>query len=99
VAGIAFLTIVAGFGAPWPFLVVCILALALALLLVWRKPIQLTPMDILALPPIGVVGGGIGLAFAIAYGQVEGREPRSAVEFIFASWHAGRRPRGRPGSC
>ncbi|HTI29044.1 MAG TPA: phospholipid carrier-dependent glycosyltransferase, partial [Methylomirabilota bacterium] len=84
VAGIAFLTIVAGFGAPWPFLVVCILALALALLLVWRKPIQLTPMDILALPPIGVVGGGIGLAFAIAYGQVEGREPRSAVEFIFA---------------
>jgi len=60
------------------------MALALALFLVWRKPIQLTPMDILALPPIGVVGGGIGLAFAIAYGQVQGREPRSAVEFIFA---------------
>jgi predicted membrane-bound dolichyl-phosphate-mannose-protein mannosyltransferase/Gpi18-like mannosyltransferase len=84
VAGIAFLTVVAGFGAPWPFLVVCVLALALALFLVWRKPIQLSPMDILALPPIGVVGGGIGLAFAIAYSQVEGREPRSAVEFIFA---------------
>jgi predicted membrane-bound dolichyl-phosphate-mannose-protein mannosyltransferase len=84
VAGIAFLTVVAGFGAPWPFLVVCILALALALLLVWRRPIRLSPQDILALPPIGVVGGGIGLAFAIAYSTVEGREPRSAVEFIFA---------------
>ncbi|MEO8638682.1 MAG: phospholipid carrier-dependent glycosyltransferase, partial [Chloroflexota bacterium] len=84
VAGIAFLTVVAGFGAPWPFLVVCILALVLALLLVWRRPIRLSPGDILALPPIGVVGGGIGLAFAIAYSTVEGREPRSAVEFIFA---------------
>jgi predicted membrane-bound dolichyl-phosphate-mannose-protein mannosyltransferase len=84
VAGIAFITVVAGLGAPWPFLVVCVMALALALLLVWRRPIQLSPADILALPPIGVVGGGIGLAFAIAYSQVEGREPRSAVEFIFA---------------
>jgi predicted membrane-bound dolichyl-phosphate-mannose-protein mannosyltransferase len=84
VAGIAFITVVAGFGAPWPFLVVCVVALALALLLVWRRPIRLSPADILALPPIGVVGGGIGLAFAIAYSQVEGREPRSAVEFIFA---------------
>jgi predicted membrane-bound dolichyl-phosphate-mannose-protein mannosyltransferase len=84
VAGIAFLTVVAGFGAPWPFLVVCILALALGLFLVWRRPIQLSPQDILALPPIGVVGGGIGLAFAIGYTTVEGREPRSAVEFIFA---------------
>jgi predicted membrane-bound dolichyl-phosphate-mannose-protein mannosyltransferase len=84
VAGVAFLTVVAGFGAPWPFLVVCVFALLLALLLVWRRPIRLSPQDILALPPIGVVGGGIGLAFAIAYSMVEGREPRSAVEFIFA---------------
>jgi predicted membrane-bound dolichyl-phosphate-mannose-protein mannosyltransferase/Gpi18-like mannosyltransferase len=84
VAGIGFLTVIAGFGAPWPFLVVCILALVLALLLVWRRPIRLSPQDVLALPPIGVVGGGIGLAFAIAYPMVQGREPRSAVEFIFA---------------
>jgi predicted membrane-bound dolichyl-phosphate-mannose-protein mannosyltransferase len=84
VAGIAFITVVAGLGAPWPFLVICIMALALALLLVWRRPIRLSPSDILALPPIGVVGGGIGLAFAIAYSTVEGRDPRSAVELIFA---------------
>jgi predicted membrane-bound dolichyl-phosphate-mannose-protein mannosyltransferase len=84
VAGIAFITVVAGVGAPWPFLVVCVAALLLALLLAWWRPVRLSPSDLLALPPIGVVGGGIGLSFAIAYSMVEGREPRSAVEFIFA---------------
>jgi len=84
VAGIAFITVVTGLGAPWPFLVVCIAALALALALVWRKPVRLTPFDMLALPPIGLIGGGIGLAFAIAYGTTEGRAPRSAVEYVFA---------------
>jgi predicted membrane-bound dolichyl-phosphate-mannose-protein mannosyltransferase len=84
VAGIGFLTVVAGLGAPWPFLVVCAAALLLGLVLVWRKPVRLAPSDLLALPPIGLVGGGIGLAFAVAYSQVAGREPRSAVELIFA---------------
>jgi predicted membrane-bound dolichyl-phosphate-mannose-protein mannosyltransferase len=81
---IGFLAVVAGVGAPWPFLVVCIAALLLALLLTWRKPIRLSPSDLVALPPIGLVGGGIGLAFAIAYGMVKGREPHSAVEVLFA---------------
>ena len=84
VAGIGFITVVAGLGAPWPFLVVCVLALLLALVLVWRRPIRLSPSDMLALPPIGLLGGGIGLAFAIAYSTVKGRDPRSAVELIFA---------------
>ncbi|MDQ2853439.1 MAG: phospholipid carrier-dependent glycosyltransferase [Chloroflexota bacterium] len=84
VAGIGFLTVVAGLGAPWPFLAVCIAALLLALLLVWLKPVRLSPSDLRALPPIGLVGGGIGLAFAIGYSTVQGREPRSAVEFLFA---------------
>ena len=48
------------------------------------RPIRSRRRTSRALPPIGVVGGGIGLAFAIAYSMVEGREPRSAVEFIFA---------------
>jgi len=84
VAGIGFITVVAGVGAPWPFLVVCAGALLLALALVWQRPIRLSPTDLLALPPIGVVAGGIGLAFAVAYTTVEGREPRSAVELLFA---------------
>jgi predicted membrane-bound dolichyl-phosphate-mannose-protein mannosyltransferase len=84
VAGIGFLTIVTGFGAPWPFLVVCIAALALALFLVWRRPIRLVPDDLWAMPAIGVVGGAIGIPFSIAYFSVEGREPRSTVELIFA---------------
>ena len=84
VAGIGFITVVAGIGAPWPFLVVCAAALLLALALVWHRPIRLQPSDLLSLPPIGVIGGGIGLAFAVAYTTVEGREPRSAVELLFA---------------
>jgi hypothetical protein len=84
VAGIGFITIVAGIGAPWPFLVVCAAALLLALALVWHRPIRLSPADLVAFPPIGVVAGGIGLAFAVAYTTVEGREPRSAVETLFA---------------
>jgi len=84
VAGVAFITVVAGIGAPWPFLVVCLLALGLALVLVWQRPVRLTGRDLAALPAIGVVAGGIGLAFTMAYGAVEGRDPRSAVELLFA---------------
>ena len=40
VAAIGFLTIVTGFGAPWPFLVVCLAALLLAVAATWRTPIR-----------------------------------------------------------
>jgi hypothetical protein len=84
VAMIGFLTVAAGLGAPWPFLLICIAALALALFLVWRRPVRLTPSDLTALAPIGLIGGGIGLAFALAYPTVEGREPKNAIELLFA---------------
>jgi predicted membrane-bound dolichyl-phosphate-mannose-protein mannosyltransferase len=84
VAMIGFLTIAAGIGAPWPFIAISLMALALALFLVWRRPVRLSPSDLTALAPIGVVGGGIGLAFAIAYPMVEGRTPKNSVELIFA---------------
>jgi len=84
VAAIGFLTVVTGLGAPWPYLVICVAALTLAIILVWWRPIQLVPSDIAALAPMAVIGGGIGLAFALAYPTVVGREPRSAVELVFA---------------
>jgi len=84
VAAIGFLTVVAGLGAPWPFLVLCLATLTLAVFLVWWRPIQLVPSDIAALAPMAAIGGGIGLAFALAYPTVVGREPRSAVELVFA---------------
>jgi predicted membrane-bound dolichyl-phosphate-mannose-protein mannosyltransferase len=83
VATIAFLTIVTGFGAPWPYLVVCLAALAIALAFVYARPITLDPADLMAVPATGVVLGGVGLAFAIGYGQVEGRTPVGPVEGLF----------------
>jgi hypothetical protein len=84
VAGIGFITIVLGVGAPWPFLAVCILALLLALVLVWHRPIRLAVDDLWAMPAIAVVGVAIGLPFTMAYFSVEGRTPHSAVEYLFA---------------
>ena len=81
---IGFLLIVAGIDAPWPFLVVCAAAFAIAMLIVWRWPIRLRGEELLALPATGLVLGGIGLAFALAYGQVAGRQPKDAVETVFA---------------
>jgi predicted membrane-bound dolichyl-phosphate-mannose-protein mannosyltransferase/Gpi18-like mannosyltransferase len=83
VAGLAFLAIVAGIGAPWPFAAVMVVGMAVALLLVYARPIRLAPGDLMALPAIGVVFGGVGLAFAIAYNQVAGRTPQNIVELGF----------------
>ena len=85
VAGIAFVTVVAGFGAPWPFLAVCIGVLAVALLAAWARPVRLTSADLLAIAPTALVLSGVGLAFAWVFNQVEGGgTPDNAVELVFA---------------
>jgi predicted membrane-bound dolichyl-phosphate-mannose-protein mannosyltransferase/Gpi18-like mannosyltransferase len=83
IALIGFLAIAGGIGAPWPFLAVCLLALALGLVLVVVRPVRLAAADLMAIPATGVVLGGVGLAFAIAWGQVPGRTPRGPVEDFF----------------
>jgi len=84
VAGVAIITVVGGVGAPWPFLVICLAALTLALMLVWIRPIRLQTSDLMGLAATAVVVSGLGLAFTVAYGQVEGaREARNAVELVF----------------
>jgi dolichyl-phosphate-mannose--protein O-mannosyl transferase len=83
VALVAFATVVGGIGAPWPFLATMLLALAIALAIVHARPIRLDVESAkLALPATGLVIGGIGLAFALAYGQVEGNAS-NAVEVVF----------------
>ena len=79
--------IVGGIGAPWPFLVVMLGLLALALAITWRRPIRLDLSDTLtAIPATAVVMTGIGLAFVLAFGSMDGlavREPRGAIEYVF----------------
>jgi predicted membrane-bound dolichyl-phosphate-mannose-protein mannosyltransferase len=82
---VALAAVVGGFGAPWPFLVIMLLGLAFALFFVYQRPVRLRAGDLLALPATGVVLGGIGLAFAVAYPTIEGaRNPGDAVEFLFS---------------
>ncbi|HEX6128392.1 MAG TPA: phospholipid carrier-dependent glycosyltransferase, partial [Candidatus Limnocylindria bacterium] len=85
VAAVAFLAVVAGIGAPWPFLVICLAALALALLLVWVRPVRLSSSDLLAIAPTALVLSGVGLAFALVFNQVEGGgTPDNTVELAFS---------------
>jgi predicted membrane-bound dolichyl-phosphate-mannose-protein mannosyltransferase len=85
VALVALGAVIGGLGAPWPFLVVMLGLLALALAITWLRPIRLDLSEALtALPASAVVVTGVGLAFVLAFNQVEGaRTPGSAVEYVF----------------
>lgn len=81
---IAVAAIVGGIGAPWPFLVLTLLALTLALFFVYQQPIRISAADLLAIPATGVVLGALGLAFAIAFPTIaDARNPDGAVELLF----------------
>jgi Gpi18-like mannosyltransferase len=93
VAAVGFLAVVAGFGAPWPFLVIMFGALAVALVVAWVKPIRLKGADLWAVPASALVGGVVLGCFALAWSSVEGREPSSLIEvgidFVFRGIQAG----------
>jgi 4-amino-4-deoxy-L-arabinose transferase-like glycosyltransferase len=86
VALVAFGAVAAGLGSPWPFLVIVVGAAALALVIVYHRPIRVDADELrLGLPATGVVLGGIGLAFALAYSAVPGaKDPSGGVELLFA---------------
>jgi predicted membrane-bound dolichyl-phosphate-mannose-protein mannosyltransferase len=77
--------IVGGIGAPWPFLVIMLALLGLALVISWARPIRLDRTEALAaLPATLAVVTGLGLAFVLAFNSVESsRTPGSAVEYVF----------------
>ncbi|HET9417012.1 MAG TPA: phospholipid carrier-dependent glycosyltransferase, partial [Candidatus Limnocylindria bacterium] len=85
VMGVALGAVVGGFGAPWPFLLAMLVLLALALLIAWVRPIRIDMSELLtAAPATLAVVTGIGLAFVLAFDQVESsRTPGSAVEYVF----------------
>ena len=85
VGAIALGAIVGGIGAPWPFLLVMLGLLALALAITWARPVRLDIGEALtSLPATLAVVTGIGLAFVLAFDSVESsRTPGSAVEYVF----------------
>jgi predicted membrane-bound dolichyl-phosphate-mannose-protein mannosyltransferase len=85
VAGVAFLFVAGGIGAPWPFAVFVAAALAVALAVAYAKPIRIDGTEaLLALSATLAMLAGVGLAFVVAHSQVEGRDPGSSVEGIFS---------------
>jgi 4-amino-4-deoxy-L-arabinose transferase-like glycosyltransferase len=84
VALVAIALVLGGVGGPWPFLVIMLALLALALAITWVRPIRLDVGESIgALAATAVVVTGVGLAFVFAYPSVDGREPGSAVEYLF----------------
>ncbi len=84
VALVAIALVLGGVGGPWPFLVVMLALLALALAITWVRPIRLDLGESIgALAATALVVTGVGLAFVFAYPSVDGREPGSAVEYLF----------------
>jgi C-terminal four TMM region of protein-O-mannosyltransferase/Dolichyl-phosphate-mannose-protein mannosyltransferase/GPI transamidase subunit PIG-U len=81
----ALAAVVGGIGAPWPFLVIMLGILALALAITWARPIRIDAREaIAALSATIAVLTGVGLAFALAFDSIEGaRTPDSAIEYIF----------------
>jgi 4-amino-4-deoxy-L-arabinose transferase-like glycosyltransferase len=85
VGGIGLAAIVGGLGAPWPFLLIMLGLLGVALAIAWARPIRIDRGEVLtALPATIAVVTGIGLSFVLAFNAVESsRTPGSAVEYVF----------------
>jgi predicted membrane-bound dolichyl-phosphate-mannose-protein mannosyltransferase len=82
---VALATVIGGVGAPWPFTVVMIGILAVALAIGWARPIRIDISEALsALPATAVVLTGTALAFVLAYDTVEASDPSGPIEYVFS---------------
>jgi hypothetical protein len=85
VVGVALAAVVGGLGAPWPFTVVMLGILALALAIGWVRPIRIDVREaLLAVPATVLVLTGAALAFVLAYDSVEASDPDGPVEYLFS---------------
>jgi predicted membrane-bound dolichyl-phosphate-mannose-protein mannosyltransferase len=88
VAATGFATFAIGMEAPWPFFVIMLGTLALALAVAWVRPVRLDTAELWAVPATALVVGAIGLAFVIGFqtldcGDAGCRDPRSLIELGF----------------
>ncbi|MGH2488290.1 MAG: phospholipid carrier-dependent glycosyltransferase, partial [Candidatus Limnocylindria bacterium] len=91
VAATGFAVVAVGMGAPWPdspwppwpFTLIALGVLALALAVAWVRPVRLSGNELLAVPGLALVIGAIGLSFVLAFPTVAGREPGGLIELGF----------------
>jgi hypothetical protein len=82
---VALAAVVGGVGAPWPFTVVMLGILALAVAIGWARPIRVDGREALAaIPATVLVLSGAALAFVVAYDRVDATEPGGPVEYLFS---------------
>ncbi|HSK94120.1 MAG TPA: hypothetical protein VLA76_08705, partial [Candidatus Angelobacter sp.] len=85
VAGVALAAVVGGLGAPWPFTVVMIGILALAVAIGRARPIRIDWREAsIAVPATILVLTGATLPFVLAYDSVEASDPGGPVEYLFS---------------
>ena len=81
----ALAAVIGGIGAPWPFTLVMLGILGLALAIAWARPIRLDVGEALAaLPATAVVLTGTALAFVLAYDSVPASDPSGPIEYVFS---------------
>ncbi|MCA1587580.1 MAG: phospholipid carrier-dependent glycosyltransferase, partial [Chloroflexi bacterium] len=84
VAFAALLTVIGGVDAPWPFLVVMLGVLAVALAITYAKPIRIDLREAgLAIPATVLILAGLTVPLLLAFSSVPGRSPDGAVEYLF----------------
>jgi Gpi18-like mannosyltransferase/predicted membrane-bound dolichyl-phosphate-mannose-protein mannosyltransferase len=88
VAATGFATIAIGLEAPWPFFVIMVVSLVLALAISWTRPVRLAPAELWAVPATALVVGAIGLAFVIGFQTLDCgdglcSEPNGLIELGF----------------
>jgi predicted membrane-bound dolichyl-phosphate-mannose-protein mannosyltransferase len=77
--------VIGGVGAPWPFTLIMIGLLGVALAIGWARPIRIDAAEALsALPATAVVLTGTALAFVLAYGAVDASDPSGPIEYVFS---------------
>jgi len=81
---VALATVIGGLDAPWPFTVVMVGGLAIALLITYARPPHIDLREaVLAIPASVAVLAGIAATLLLAFGSVAGRTPDGAVEYLF----------------
>jgi predicted membrane-bound dolichyl-phosphate-mannose-protein mannosyltransferase len=81
---VALVTVIGGIDAPWPFTVLMLGALAIALAITYARPLRVDLREAgSAIPATLMVLAAVATVLLFAFNAVAGRQPDGAVEYLF----------------